>query len=135
MHRVEDVGNPWLDAGIVPNNTVKYNSDRDYWKERMLSSSPRPAPVKLSRSPSAPATSKSRLTSSSCRLSPTKKSRSPKNAAYRRTPIRPFAVTLTISTDLIIMQFLPNEKFVFPHFRPKVTNFGRKTVMSGRKTG
>ncbi len=31
-HRVEDVGNPWLDAGIVPYSTVKYNSDRDYWK-------------------------------------------------------------------------------------------------------
>ena len=35
MHRVEDVGNPWLDAGIVPYSTVKYNSDRDYWKEWM----------------------------------------------------------------------------------------------------
>ena len=32
-HRVEDVGNPWLDAGIVPYSTVKYNQDRDYWKK------------------------------------------------------------------------------------------------------
>lgn len=35
MHRIEDVGNPWLDAGIVPYSTVKYNSDRDYWKQWM----------------------------------------------------------------------------------------------------
>ena len=35
MHRIEDVGNPWLDAGIVPYSTVKYNTDRDYWKEWM----------------------------------------------------------------------------------------------------
>jgi len=26
------VGNPWLDAGIVPYSTLKYNTDRDYWK-------------------------------------------------------------------------------------------------------
>ncbi len=31
--RIPDVGNPWLDAGIVPFSTLKYNSDRDYWKE------------------------------------------------------------------------------------------------------
>ncbi|MCB1155555.1 class I tRNA ligase family protein, partial [bacterium] len=31
--RVEDVGNPWLDAGIVPYSTVRYGTDRDYWKE------------------------------------------------------------------------------------------------------
>ncbi len=31
--RIPDVGNPWLDAGIVPYSTVKYNSDRDYWKK------------------------------------------------------------------------------------------------------
>ena len=31
--RVPDVGNPWLDAGIVPYSTVHYNSDRDYWKK------------------------------------------------------------------------------------------------------
>ncbi|MBF0426755.1 MAG: class I tRNA ligase family protein, partial [Magnetococcales bacterium] len=30
--RVEDVGNPWLDAGIVPFSTVRYNSDRAYWE-------------------------------------------------------------------------------------------------------
>ena len=30
--RVPDVGNPWLDAGIVPYSTVKYSSDREYWK-------------------------------------------------------------------------------------------------------
>jgi isoleucyl-tRNA synthetase len=29
--RVEDVGNPWLDAGIVPFSTVHFNTDRDYW--------------------------------------------------------------------------------------------------------
>ncbi|MCA9668551.1 MAG: isoleucine--tRNA ligase [Myxococcales bacterium] len=31
--RIEDVGNPWLDAGIVPYSTVGYNSDRDYWQK------------------------------------------------------------------------------------------------------
>ncbi|MBA3822756.1 MAG: isoleucine--tRNA ligase [Ktedonobacterales bacterium] len=31
--RVKDVGNPWLDAGIVPYATLKYNTDRDYWRE------------------------------------------------------------------------------------------------------
>jgi isoleucyl-tRNA synthetase len=35
MSRVPDVGNPWLDAGIVPYSTVHYNSDRDYWKKWM----------------------------------------------------------------------------------------------------
>ena len=30
--RIEDVGNPWLDAGIVPFSTFKYWEDRDYWK-------------------------------------------------------------------------------------------------------
>jgi isoleucyl-tRNA synthetase len=29
--RVPDVGNPWLDAGIVPYSTVDYNNDRDTW--------------------------------------------------------------------------------------------------------
>jgi isoleucyl-tRNA synthetase len=29
--RVEDVGNPWLDAGIVPFSTLHYNTDPDYW--------------------------------------------------------------------------------------------------------
>ena len=31
--RIPDVGNPWLDAGIVPYSTVHYNSDREYWKQ------------------------------------------------------------------------------------------------------
>jgi len=31
MSRIPDVGNPWLDAGIVPYSTMKYNTDRDYW--------------------------------------------------------------------------------------------------------
>lgn len=29
--RIEDVGNPWLDAGIVPFSTLRYNTDREYW--------------------------------------------------------------------------------------------------------
>jgi len=29
--RVPDVGNPWLDAGIVSFSTLRYRSDRDYW--------------------------------------------------------------------------------------------------------
>ena len=33
MSRIEDVGNPWLDAGIVPYSTVHYNSDPDYWSQ------------------------------------------------------------------------------------------------------
>ena len=32
MARVPDVGNPWLDAGIVAFSTMKYNTDRDYWR-------------------------------------------------------------------------------------------------------
>jgi isoleucyl-tRNA synthetase len=31
--RTKDVGNPWLDAGIVGLSTLKWNSDRDYWAE------------------------------------------------------------------------------------------------------
>ena len=31
--RVEDVGNPWLDAGIVPFSTMGYSSDREYWEK------------------------------------------------------------------------------------------------------
>ena len=31
--RIADVGNPWLDAGIVPFSTMKYNSDRAYWEK------------------------------------------------------------------------------------------------------
>jgi isoleucyl-tRNA synthetase len=30
--RIPDVGNPWLDAGIVPYSTVGYNRDRKYWE-------------------------------------------------------------------------------------------------------
>ncbi len=31
MSRVPDVGNPWLDAGIVPFSTMGYNHDREAW--------------------------------------------------------------------------------------------------------
>jgi isoleucyl-tRNA synthetase len=30
--RTTDVGNPWLDAGIVGVSTLRWNSDRDYWR-------------------------------------------------------------------------------------------------------
>ena len=41
IHRVDDVGNPWLDAGIVPYSTIKnsnkgeplYLSDKEEWKK------------------------------------------------------------------------------------------------------
>lgn len=33
MARVPDVGNPWLDAGIVPYSTMGYRKDREYWKQ------------------------------------------------------------------------------------------------------
>jgi len=33
MSRVPDVGNPWLDAGIVPFSTVSYRKDPDYWRK------------------------------------------------------------------------------------------------------
>ncbi len=33
MSRVPDVGNPWLDAGIVPFSTMGYNRDREYWQK------------------------------------------------------------------------------------------------------
>src|SRR4029079_15011981 len=33
MSRIPDVGNPWLDAGIVAFSTLKYNADRKYWSE------------------------------------------------------------------------------------------------------
>ena len=33
VSRIRDVGNPWLDAGIVPYSTVGYNTDRDYWRQ------------------------------------------------------------------------------------------------------
>ncbi len=32
MQRIPDVGNPWLDAGIVPFSTMGYNHDREEWK-------------------------------------------------------------------------------------------------------
>jgi isoleucyl-tRNA synthetase len=31
--RVEDVGNPWLDAGVVPFSTLRYSTDRAYWEK------------------------------------------------------------------------------------------------------
>jgi isoleucyl-tRNA synthetase len=31
--RIPDVGNPWLDAGIVPYSTMGYNTDRAYWEK------------------------------------------------------------------------------------------------------
>ncbi len=33
ISRIQDVGNAWLDAGIVSFSTLKYNTDRDYWAE------------------------------------------------------------------------------------------------------
>ncbi|MBF0261657.1 MAG: class I tRNA ligase family protein [Magnetococcales bacterium] len=32
-HRVEDVGNPWLDAGIVPFSTLNYRRDPENWQK------------------------------------------------------------------------------------------------------
>jgi isoleucyl-tRNA synthetase len=31
--RIKDVGNPWLDAGIVAISTLRYSSDPDYWRK------------------------------------------------------------------------------------------------------
>jgi isoleucyl-tRNA synthetase len=31
--RIPDVGNPWLDAGIVAYSTTRYNTDRAYWEK------------------------------------------------------------------------------------------------------
>ena len=31
VERIRDVGNPWLDAGIVPFSTLHYREDPDYW--------------------------------------------------------------------------------------------------------
>ena len=31
--RIEDVGNPWLDAGIVPFSTMGYSTDRATWEK------------------------------------------------------------------------------------------------------
>jgi isoleucyl-tRNA synthetase len=33
MNRVRDVGNPWLDAGIVPFSTLSYRKDPEFWKQ------------------------------------------------------------------------------------------------------
>jgi len=33
MVRVPDVGNPWLDAGIVSMSTLQYRTDKDFWRE------------------------------------------------------------------------------------------------------
>ena len=33
VSRIRDVGNPWLDAGIVTYSTIDYRHDRDYWKD------------------------------------------------------------------------------------------------------
>ena len=33
MSRIADVGNPWLDAGIVSFSTLRYRTDRDYWEK------------------------------------------------------------------------------------------------------
>ncbi len=32
VSRIKDVGNPWLDAGIVPFSTMGYRSDPEYWR-------------------------------------------------------------------------------------------------------
>jgi len=33
VERIPDVGNPWLDAGIVSMSTMRYRTDRDYWEK------------------------------------------------------------------------------------------------------
>ena len=33
MSRIEDVGNPWLDAGIVPFSTLQYRKNPEYWRK------------------------------------------------------------------------------------------------------
>jgi isoleucyl-tRNA synthetase len=33
VSRIADVGNPWLDAGIVPFSTMHYREDPEYWKQ------------------------------------------------------------------------------------------------------
>jgi len=33
MSRIPDVGNPWLDAGIVPFSTLSYRTDLAFWKQ------------------------------------------------------------------------------------------------------
>ena len=33
VSRITDVGNPWLDAGIVAYSTMRYRTDRAYWQK------------------------------------------------------------------------------------------------------
>ena len=33
MNRIADVGNPWLDAGIVGFSTLRYRQDPEYWRK------------------------------------------------------------------------------------------------------
>jgi isoleucyl-tRNA synthetase len=33
VSRIKDVGNPWLDAGIVPYSTLHYRTDPQYWQQ------------------------------------------------------------------------------------------------------
>lgn len=33
VSRINDVGNPWLDAGIVPFSTLQYRQNKEYWKQ------------------------------------------------------------------------------------------------------
>ena len=33
VSRIKDVGNPWLDAGIVTFSTLGYRNDKDYWRK------------------------------------------------------------------------------------------------------
>ena len=33
VSRIPDVGNPWLDAGIVPFSTLNYRRDKSYWRQ------------------------------------------------------------------------------------------------------
>jgi isoleucyl-tRNA synthetase len=33
VSRIKDVGNPWLDAGIVPYSTLHYRTDKEYWQQ------------------------------------------------------------------------------------------------------
>jgi isoleucyl-tRNA synthetase len=33
VSRIADVGNPWLDAGIVAMSTIGYNTEREYWRK------------------------------------------------------------------------------------------------------
>ena len=49
VSRIRDVGNPWLDAGIVPYSTIGYRHDRKQWEEWFprgldIGELPRPVP-------------------------------------------------------------------------------------------